>query len=106
MGRVMHYPEGTLSAAEQEAADYGAALLCRLARSTSSAVDVELSAIPLGDGDVVVVERIKGGAQLYVATDRSVLYVGSGVSERRADAMFVKGRRTPLSSFGPEAGVG
>ncbi|WP_433673816.1 hypothetical protein [Microbacterium gorillae] len=106
MGSLMFYPEGALSSGEQELADYGAALLRQLARGTGSGVDADLSVIPLNDGAIVVVERIKGGAQLYVAADRAVLYVGSGVSERSADAMFAKGRRTPLSSFGPEAGTG
>lgn len=100
MTEEMMYPNGALSPEQHSAAAYGAELLRRLARSTGSGVDVALAATPLPGGSVVVVERMKGGGQLYVAPDRTVLYVGSAVSEKKADALFARGRRTPLSSFG------
>ncbi len=95
------YPLGALSAEQEEAADFGRQLFERLAAANRAADGGRFAATAGPAGAVVVARRVKGGGRIYVAADRSVLYVASHLSTVEADAAFVAGERTPVEKFGP-----
>jgi hypothetical protein len=56
----------------------------------------------LPDGGVVLAEARRGGGRIFVAPDRSALWVGSGVGYEDAFSAYRDGARTPIEEFGAE----
>ncbi|GII98129.1 putative phosphodiesterase [Sediminihabitans luteus] len=73
---------------------YGRALFSRLTDDTNLTVRV----LPDGLG-VCVVHAVRGGGTIFVAHDRSVLYVASSMDFERGLAAFRSGSRTPREKF-------
>jgi len=91
-----------MSADQRELAAYGRELFSRIARLHSRVEAGEYGEFPLQDGAVLVAELFRGGGRIFVASDRTVLFVSSALGSEEARAEFEGGRRTPLEAFGSD----
>lgn len=98
----MQYPGGRLTSEQEGLAQFGGELFDRLSRKIPSAGRYPLAATSLDSGGVVVAQSVRGGGRIFVAPDKSVLFVSSEVGTQSALEVFRNGRRTPVESFGPE----
>lgn len=89
----------SLSAAQQELAQFGEGLFRRIADAAGQQLTERLNVIPVDDG-VAVVRPVRGGGTILVGADRSALYQASSVPFDRAVQEFRTGKRTPLEKFG------
>ncbi|WP_350349144.1 T6SS immunity protein Tdi1 domain-containing protein [Agromyces sp. G08B096] len=79
--------------------EFGRSLFAKLAD------DPKLNIIELPDGlGVCLVHAARGGGKIYVAPDRSVLFVGSAVDFEAGLGAFRDGVRTPLEKFDIDRG--
>lgn len=91
----------TFTPAQRNAAAYGRQLFDTLAGEYGVSDDAQITTTAGPAGSVVVARAAKGGGRIYVAEDRSVLYVASHVSTAEADAAFLAGVRTRIEQFTP-----
>lgn len=95
------YPNGPISPEQEELAQFASELFARVVRASQGKATYPLSATPLESGGVVVAQRVRGGGRIFVAPERTVLFVGSQLGTQQALDAFEAGRRTPIESFGP-----
>lgn len=94
---MQEHPDQRPTAAQQRLIDVGVAYWRRMVAEDA----------PLGigllaeDHAVVVAHGVRGGGRIYVASDETVLFAGSGAPPHEALAMFRSGRRTPPEQFRP-----
>lgn len=92
---MQDHPEQRPTAAQQRLIDVGVEYWRRIV-SGDAPLGVEL----LPDDDAVVVSHdVRGGGRIYVASDETVLFAGSGAPPHEAIAVFRSGRRTPPEQF-------
>lgn len=80
----------SLTAAQQQLADYGIAIL------RSKIPDAEFNVAALDDDAVCIHPHLRGGGCLIVAPDKTALFVASSIPSHRAIEEFRKGRRSAL----------